>query len=143
MAPTAVTFPDARYYGYLTAESLTAILTQTGDLNWVNQQYRGCGLLPWAAQVLEKQLLLTHGWDWLNYAVTAQVLKHDPEETFNQVTLTCQLPGGEPQIYRADIIADESRTVQLRGSCASEKVTSVTPYQVKNLALLAPTATLY
>ncbi|MGF1518700.1 MAG: sucrase ferredoxin [Nodosilinea sp.] len=60
MAPTAVTFPDARYYGYLTAESLTAILTQTGDLSWVNQQYRGGRLLPWAAQYLERELLFIH-----------------------------------------------------------------------------------
>jgi hypothetical protein len=60
---------------------------------------------------LEKHLLLTHGWDWITYAVAAQVLEHDEEETFNRVALTYQPPEGELQIYQADVVADESHTV--------------------------------
>ncbi|MGJ3250902.1 MAG: hypothetical protein ACFE0J_07195 [Elainellaceae cyanobacterium] len=89
--------------------------------------------------MLENHLLLTHGWDWFNYAIAAQVLEHNEDETFNQVELTCQPPRGEPQTYRADIVADESRTVQLKGSCASEKFTSITPYCVNNLIRQTPT----
>ncbi len=133
MAPTAIDFPSARYYGYLDADSLRSVLTHSGDIQCMATIYRGWGLLPKAAQVLEKQLLLTHGWDWLNYEVTARVLSHNDEESFNQVELACKLPEDELQTYRADVVADESGTVQLKGSCTSEKFSNITPYRIHNL----------
>lgn len=132
MAPTAIDFPSARYYGYLDADSLKSVLTHSGDIHCLETIYRGWGLIPWAAQVLEKQLLLTHGWDWLNYAVTAQVLEQDADETFNRVELTYETPTHKRQTYRAEVVADESRKVQVKGSCASEKSSTVVPYSVKN-----------
>jgi hypothetical protein len=133
MAPTAIDFPSARYYGYLDGESIQAVLTHSGDIHRLEPIYRGWGVLPWAAQILEKKLLLIHGWDWLSYAVAGQVLETDEEETFCRVTLTYQPAEGNPQRYQADIVADEEHTVQLKSSCASEKLTSVTPYRVLNL----------
>jgi len=141
MAPTAIDFPSARYYGYLDADSLRSILTHSGDIHCLETIYRGWGVLPWAAQVLEKHLLLTHGWDWFTYAVSAQVLEHNDEETSNRVELSCQTPSGERQTYQAEIVADESGTVAIQGSCASEKRSTVTPYQVQKLTLRSPAAT--
>lgn len=143
MAPTAIDFPSARYYGYLDADSLQSVLTHGGDIHSLKSIYRGWGVLPWAAQVLEKHLLLTHGWDWLTYAVTARVLEHDDEETYNLVELSYQTLIGEQQTYQAEIVADESGTVAIPSSCASEKHSSVTPYQVQNLTLLSPAAATY
>lgn len=136
MAPTAIDFPSARYYGYLDGDSLQSVLTHSGDIHDLDAIYRGWGCLPWAVQVLEKHLLLTHGWGWLDYAVTAQVLEHDDEETFNRVELICQTPAGERQTYQAEIVADESSAVEIKGSCTSEKLSSVTPYYVHNLVML-------
>ncbi|MEP0949144.1 MULTISPECIES: sucrase ferredoxin [Cyanophyceae] len=133
MAPTAIDFPSARYYGYLDAESLRSVLTHEGDIRTLDTIYRGWGLLPWAAQVLEKQLLLTHGWDWLNCAAIAQVIEQDEAEDFNRVELSYKTPGGEQQIYRAEVVADPSRTAQLKGSCASQSLSEITPYSVKSL----------
>lgn len=138
MAPTAITFPDARYYGYLDSSSLTAILTQTGDIQSLKTVYRGWGILPWAAQVVEKELLLTHGWDWLNYNVAARVIHHDEDEISNQVELSYKTLAGEQQTYRADVIADETNTVYLKGSCNSEKTSEIVPYKVHHLALIEP-----
>ncbi|MBW4460416.1 MAG: hypothetical protein KME47_09270 [Nodosilinea sp. WJT8-NPBG4] len=135
MAPTAIDFPSARYYGYLDAESLRSVLTHSGDIHTLDTIYRGWGLLPWAAQMLEKQLLLTHGWDWLTYSVSAQVLEHDEDETFNRVELSYKTSGGEQQTHRAEVVADSTGTAQLKGSCASKALSAVTPYQVKTLAL--------
>jgi len=143
MAPTAIDFPSARYYGYLDADSLKSVLTHSSDIRCLETIYRGWGVLPWAAQVLEKHLLLTHGWNRLNYAVAAQVLEHNDEETYNRVELTYQTPTGERQTYQAEIVADESGTVAIQGSCASEKRSTVTPYQVQNLTLLSPAAAIY
>jgi hypothetical protein len=133
MAPTAIDFPEARYYGYLDSSSLTSILTRTGDIQDLTTVYRGWGMLPWAAQVVEQELLLTHGWDWFNYNVTAQVLKHNEEETFNHIELTYQTSAGEQQTYHADVIADIDKTIYLRGSCNTKKESEITPYIVKNL----------
>lgn len=38
-APTAIDFPEARYYGYLDEHSLTSILTRTGDIQCLNSVY--------------------------------------------------------------------------------------------------------
>lgn len=137
MAPTAIDFPSARYYGYLDSNSLQSLLTYSGDIDTLKTIYRGSGLLPWAVQILEKELLLTHGWNWFNYAVTGQILEHNDEETYNRVELLCQPPTGEQQIYQAEIIADESLTCKLKGSCNSEKFSSVFPYDVHNLRILS------
>jgi hypothetical protein len=95
--------------------------------------YRGWGVLPWAAQLVEKELLLKHGWDWLDYQMTASVLAQDEEETFNQVELICETPAGDRQIYRAEVVADAGNAVYLKGSCTSEKESEVVPYFVQNL----------
>jgi hypothetical protein len=133
MAPTAIDFPEARYYGFLDRSSLTSILTRTGDIQDLKTVYRGWGVLPWAAQVVEKELLLTHGWDWFDNKAAASVLEHDEEETFNCIELTCETAAGDRQIYRADVVADPEHAVFLKSSCASEKESEVVPYAVKNL----------
>lgn len=133
MAPTAIDFPEARYYGYLDVTTLTSILTRTGDIQTLDPVYRGWGFLPWAAQVLEKELLLRYGWEWLTHSVTAEVLEHDAEETWNRVELRYTTPTGEMHIYHADVIANPEKTVYLKGSCNSKKESEVIPYDVKNL----------
>jgi hypothetical protein len=133
-APTAIDFPTGRYYGYFDQTALVSILTRTGEIQCLKSVYRGWGMLPWAAQVLEKELMLMHGWQWFDYKVTAQVLEHDEEEMFNRVELSLATPANEQQIYTADIVADVSKTVYLKGSCSSKQESEVTPYIVKNLA---------
>ncbi len=133
MAPTAIDFPSARYYGHLDAESLRSVLTHSGDIHTLDTIYRGWGLLPWAAQVLEKQLLLTHGWEWFNFAAIAQVLEHDEEETFNRVEISYRTPSGELQTFQAEVVADATRTLYLKGSCASDKASAITPYRVEKI----------
>ncbi len=133
MAPTAVTFPDARYYGYLTSKSLTSILTQTGDLNWIAQQYRGCGMLPWAVQIVERELILAQGWQWFGYRLEGRVLEHNEDESFNQVELMVERPEGGRHRYTATVLLDDTKTVYLKGSCHSEKASLVEQYRVEAL----------
>lgn len=131
-APTAIDFPTGRYYGYLNQTALVAILTRTGDIQCLASVYRGWGMLPWAAQVLEKELMLLHGWQWFDYKVTAQVLEHDAEEIYNRVELSLVTSAIE-QTYTADIVADVRKTIYLQASCSSKQASEVTPYVVKNL----------
>lgn len=62
-APTAIDFPSGRYYGRLDQSSFTSILTRTGEINCLNNVYRGWGMLPYPAQIMERELILMHGWD--------------------------------------------------------------------------------
>lgn len=134
-APTAIDFPDGRYYGRLDQESFTAILTRKGDIKCLNNIYRGWGILPWAAQILERELILMHGWDWFNYKVACQIIEQNEDESFNRVELTFEKPDGSSGAYRADVVEDESKTIYLRGDCDSIEIEAdKTPqYSVKNL----------
>ena len=138
MAPTAVTFPDARYYGYLTPESISSILTQTGDLDWITQQYRGCGMLPWAVQVLEREIILSHSWEWFNYRLEGRVLEHNEDESVNQVELVVETPEGDRYHYTATVLLDEAKTLYLKGSCNSEKTSLVEQYRIEALTESSP-----
>ncbi|WP_346016628.1 sucrase ferredoxin [Chroococcidiopsis sp. CCMEE 29] len=132
-APTAIDFPEGRYYGYLDSASFASILTQTGNIHGLKNVYRGWGILPFPVQFLERDLIWQHGWDWFKYKVTGQIVEQNDSETFYRVELTFETPQRERHTYKADVMADESKTIYLKGSCNSEKESQVTQYIVENL----------
>lgn len=132
-APTAIDFPEGRYYGYLDSESFASILTRTGDIHSLKNVYRGWGILPLPAQILERNMILQYGWDWFKYKVIGQIIEQNDSETFNRVELTFETSQEEQHTYKADVIADENKTIYLKGSCNSEKESQVTQYIVENL----------
>ena len=76
-APTAITLPDGRYYGRLSLLALQAIVTRQGAIAQLRPVYRGWGILPQPLQLLEQQLLLQHGWSWLDRSVAYQQICSD------------------------------------------------------------------
>lgn len=135
MAPTAITFPNVRYYGYLDADSLTAILTRTGDFQSLQNLYRGCGMLPWTVQFVERELMFQAGWKWFDCAIDGRVLEHNEDESFNLIELIAETPEGDRQIHTATVVLDESKIIHLKGSCSSESASRVEQYTVRNLTL--------
>jgi hypothetical protein len=135
MAPTAITFPDVRYYGYLAADLLTSILTHTGELQPLRNLYRGCGMLPWAVQFVERELMFRQGWKWFGYAIDGRILEQNEDESFNQVELTVESPEGDHQNYSCTVVLDDSKVIHLKGSCSSESASRVEQYAVKDLTL--------
>lgn len=135
-APTAIDLPAGRYYGRLDQAALTAILTQSGEIQCLNQIYRGWGILPWAVQVLERELILREGWNWFNYQVTGQVLDHDADECWNRVEIMFIRPDGTGEVYQADVVADDARTLHLRGSCGSTEIYPMSQYTIQHLTKL-------
>jgi hypothetical protein len=134
-APTMVSFPDGRYYGALDGESFAAIAQRQGNIRCLETVYRGWGILPRNVQALERELILQYGWDWFNYRVTYQVLEESPG--FVRVELSCEKPGVRVRLYEAELIEDQSKTVYLRGSCSSEKVSEFAKFTVKKLRVLS------
>jgi hypothetical protein len=134
-APTAIDLPDGRYYGALDAQSFKSILTRKGDIQCLNKVYRGLGIIPTEIQVMERELILRHGWDWFKYKVAGRILEHNLESQEIIAEITCEKPDGSVDIYRANLVKDESKTMQMKGACNASKESVFVKYAVENLRL--------
>ncbi|WP_066423378.1 sucrase ferredoxin [Anabaena sp. 4-3] len=136
-APTAIDLPEGRYYGLLDEDSFRSILTRTGDINCLNQVYRGWGILPSAIQVLERDLILDHGWDWFKYKVSGKILEQSLDNNTILGELTVEKSSGSLCTYQAKIVKDNTKTVEVKGSCSAERTSVFKKYTVEHLWLVA------
>ncbi len=134
-APTALDFPDGRYYGVLDQESFSSILTRTGDISCLKRVYRGWGILPTSIQVLERELIFRYGWDWFNYKVAGKIIEQNTDKSVIQAELAFEQPDGTIHTYQATLVKDESKTLRLKGSCGTTKDSEFVKYSVENLTL--------
>lgn len=132
-APTVIDFPEGRYYGVLTHNTFCSILTRTGDVNCMREVYRGWSILPIYAQVLERELLLLHGWEWFNFTVESQVISQNEYKTFNQIRLIYKSPENILRSCVADIVKDDLKTLYLKGSCNADKELERVKFSAQNL----------
>ncbi|BAY33087.1 sucraseferredoxin family protein [Nostoc carneum NIES-2107] len=134
-APTMIDLPEGRYYGSLDQDAFKSILNRTGDIQLFNQVYRGWGILPVSLQILEKELILRHGWDWFNYAVAGKIL----EQSLDNQTLLAELSfednSGSLYTYKAKLVKDEKRTVEVKSSCNAKESSVVLKYSIAALCL--------
>ena len=129
-APTAITFPDGRYYGRLSLSALQAIVTRQGPIEQLRPVYRGWGMLPRPLQLLEKDLLLTYGWSWLNRALSYQQLCSDVNKGEIVAKLFVQQASGSVIRYRAKLIQDEQQTYYGKASCGDALPSKIVKYAV-------------
>lgn len=134
-APTVIDLPEGRYYGRLDKDSFRSILTRTGDIGCLNKVYRGWGILPAALQILERELILCNGWDWLNYKVAGKILEQSLDNNTILGELSFEQPSGSLYTYQAKLVRDENKTQQLKSSCNATKELVVTKYAVASLWL--------
>jgi hypothetical protein len=134
-APTIIDFPDGRYYGVLDRDSFKSILTRTGDIKVLNKVYRGWGILPTSIQAMERELILRYGWDWFNYKVAGKIIQQNSDSSVIQAEITFEKPSGSAYTYQAELVKDESKTLQMKGSCNALKESVFVKYLVENLAL--------
>ncbi|NJM68997.1 MAG: sucrase ferredoxin [Scytonema sp. RU_4_4] len=134
-APTALDFPDGRYYGGLEQESFQSILTRSGDITFLKKVYRGWGILPHSLQVLERELILRHGWDWFNYKVAGEIIKQNLDKNIILAELNVEKPDGSLYCYQAKLIKDETRTLKLKSSCNATQESVYTKYAVDSFWL--------
>ncbi|OCQ91941.1 sucrase ferredoxin [Nostoc sp. MBR 210] len=134
-APTAIDLPEGRYYGVLDQETFQAILTHTGDIHCLEKVYRGWGILPTQLQVLERQLILHHGWDWFNYKVSGKILEQSLDNQTFLGEISCESPDGSLYTYQAQLIQDSHKSVKLRSACNSQKESLLVKYAIANVWL--------
>jgi hypothetical protein len=69
-APTGITVETGRAWAYLDADLLLGIVDRTVDVRSLRDHDRGTVALGSWAQAVEHQLLLEHGWGWLDVELT-------------------------------------------------------------------------
>jgi hypothetical protein len=131
-APTAIDFPEGRYYGFLNRYTFTSILERSGDISCLNQIYRGWSILPRPVQLLEKELALVHGWDWFDYKVAGRILEKTEDGNQQMVELEYETPKGELRAYHAKLVVDPNQTVYLYGGCQSDQAKNFTKWAIQN-----------
>jgi hypothetical protein len=132
-APTAIDFPEGRYYARLDQSSFTSILTKVGDINCLKNIYRGWGILPYPAQALEREMIFRYGWDWFNYQVEFQIIEQNEDATHSCIKLNFEKPDGSLLSVQADIFEDEAKALYLIGDCNGKMAEKTSQYSVKNI----------
>lgn len=140
-APTAITFPDGRYYGRLTLQSLQALINRSGNIAQIRPVYRGWGILPAPLQVLERQLMLSHGWDWFDYRISYQLLAAESSQGSLSAKVTLQPRARQPceraKTYHARLIRDAQQVHYLKASCSAARPSLFVKYSVASCRLQA------
>jgi hypothetical protein len=137
-APTAIDLPEGRYYGALDQKLFHLILTRSGDIKCLNRIYRGWGMLPPSIQVLERELIIYHGWDWFNYKVVdSRVVKHNQDQNMILAELTFEKPDGTLYTYQGEIIKYDTKNMQMKVSCNATKQSVCDKYAVVSLSLVS------
>jgi hypothetical protein len=134
-APTAIDLPDGRYYGALEPDTFKAILTRSGNVECLNQVYRGSSVLPPEIQVLERELILRYGWDWFSYKVAGRMVEVNEDKTNILAELTFEKPDGSIYCHQAQLVKDARKTVELKSSCSAKSESVFTKYTVTNIWL--------
>lgn len=134
-APTAITLPDGRYYGRLSLSALQAIVTRQGAIDQLRPVYRGWGLLPQPLQILEQQLLLSHGWSWLDNSMAYQT--SDEDANSDEITAQISVQNASEQVvrYRARIVRDAEKTYCGKISCRDNEPSTIVKYAVADYSV--------
>jgi hypothetical protein len=142
-APTMIDLPEGRYYGNLSVELCPSILTRTGDIQYLRQVYRGWGILSSPAQVLERELMLHHGWKWFNNKVAAKIIDQSADGSHVQVELIVEEPYGYVYNYQGKVVRDEKKSVSLKNSCNATQESVLVKYALDDFWLQSQLAISY
>lgn len=76
-APTLMDFPIGQFWGHLEPDILDVLVYRIGDVTQLRQFYRGwSGLSRWA-QIVEREVWMQVGWEWLEIPKTERILAKD------------------------------------------------------------------
>ncbi|MBE9118004.1 sucrase ferredoxin [Lusitaniella coriacea LEGE 07157] len=134
-APTLVDFPTGQVWGHLEPEVLDYLVKREGSVMELYQFYRGWSGLTKFEQILEREIWMQQGWNWLNYSKSAQVLEKDTtNEDWAEIRLEFTAPNGSMGAYEGRVeVCGSVMTAQNSG----EKPVSVKQYRVSRLNQVA------
>ena len=76
-APTCLDFPTGQFWGHLEPEILDTLIHRHSAVKQLHRFYRGWSGLTKFEQIVEREIWMQEGWDWLNYQKSGQVLAQD------------------------------------------------------------------
>jgi hypothetical protein len=82
-APTLIDLPTGQVWGHLEPEILPTLIQRTGDVKILRSFYRGWVGLTKFAQIVEREIWMQQGWDWLHNLKSGQVIAQDTNHPEN------------------------------------------------------------
>ncbi|MDF5716320.1 MAG: sucrase ferredoxin [Rhizonema sp. NSF051] len=76
-APTLIDLPYGHCWGHLQPEILELLVCHNSSVTGLYPFYRGWAGLSKFEQIVEREIWMQEGWDWLNYHKSGQVLASD------------------------------------------------------------------
>jgi hypothetical protein len=133
-APTLIDMPEGRYWGHLDPESLDQLICRQGSLESLRFHYRGWAGLETYEQILERELWMRLGWDWIHYPKAGATLTLDTsqeEADWAEVQIQYDLGSKiESVVARVEAVG----YAITKSSSSSQTLSQVKRYQVVNQA---------
>ncbi|MEM7184941.1 MAG: sucrase ferredoxin [Spirochaetota bacterium] len=74
-APTLIDLPHGRYWGRMNSKVFQQIISSSGDLSALENNYRGWSGFDKFVQIAEHQLLQRYGWEWFSYPRSGKIIR--------------------------------------------------------------------
>ncbi len=137
-APTMMTFPDGRSWGYLDEATGRAILERNTPVEPLAAAYRGwSGYTDAGLQLLEQEGFLRFGWSWLDFRQQGHISPVDEASGIRRAEIVAESPNGDRIELSGDILQEDSVTTI--ASCGGEEYSSPR-FTVINIDLRVRTA---
>jgi hypothetical protein len=140
-APTLIDLPEGRYWGHLEPEILEALIYRNVPVSQLRLFYRGWAGLGQYEQILERELWMQFGWEWVHYLKAGQTLAIDPDHEewdadWAEVRLEYASPDGAVQgAYTARI--ELSGYVTTQWSSKDKELAQAKQYRISQLTQVA------
>ncbi len=122
-APTMMTFPDGRSWGYLDVATGKAILEQHAAVEPLRAAYRGwSGYSDDGLQLLEQEGFLRFGWSWLDFRQQGRIVASDGVPGARHAEIVAESPNGDWIELRGEIVPESPVTAI--SSCGGEDYVS-------------------
>lgn len=149
-APTVLTLPDARLWAYLDGATGQALVQRKGEIQGLYGCYRGWAGAPSPfLQVIERELMMQHGWSWFDFVQQGVILAQDEEipldaygerqPQWGEVELAYVAPTGDLR-GRCTGRVQVSHRVETYYSSESDKTYAYPQYQIQQMMVHPPMA---
>lgn len=137
-APTLVDLPEGRYWGHIEPDILDLLVRREGSVTGLRPYYRGWAGLTQFEQIVERDIWMREGWDWLDYYKAGQILTKDEtnkegDADWEEVRIDFASSDGTVSgAYEARVEVSDSVTT-MRRSDDEESIETVKQYKVGHL----------
>jgi len=134
-APTLLDWPSGQCWGHLSPEVLNLLVWRNGSVRELRPFYRGWGGLTQFEQIVEREIWMREGWQWLNYYKAGQVLAIDEaNEDWAKVRINFLNPDGSIKgAYEAKVEVNGSVVMTAWNSGTEQTLERVKQYSVSCL----------